>query len=313
MSLDTINKMEPNGSTALHAAACYGHEKVVELLLQKGASCTTLNKYNSTPLDEAKTDRIKQMIHRRMNKSRFVSESIEWIFPTDKADFQAHQYWKIMEKYGQDPQFYKLIDYIKKNYLEKDLQHTEDIDTVRQYFDMAINEKDPVYLLKAYTAETGFYSTLNIHLAQLHLENLTNDENLSQAYYIGIIARHPKFNTLWYKGTVFRGMMITNNDLCQYQIGTKILNKTFSSSSKQLNIASTFLCDNPHKDDRLSTICIYEIRYERTALDIQDMSIFQDEEEVLILPYIAFKIIDIQINEDKSPQVKIKLKECEPW
>ncbi|CAF3960095.1 unnamed protein product [Rotaria sordida] len=313
MSLEEINKLEPNGSTALHVAAYRGHEEIVQLLLQKDACYTTVNKYNCTPLDEAKTDRIKQMIRRRMNKTRFISESIEWILQTDKADFQAHQYWTKLETYGRDPQFHKLIDYIKRNYLEKDLKSIEDIDTIIRYFNIAIDKRDPVYLLQAYTAETGFYSTLNVHLTQIRLENLTNNENLSQAYYIGIIARHPKFETFSYTGEAYRGMMITNNDLKQYEIGTRILTKTFSSSSKRLNIALGFLDDKRHTDDRLSTICTYEIRNQRTALDIQDISLFQYEEEVLILPYSAFKIIDIQINKDKSPNVEIKLKECEPW
>ncbi|CAF2820607.1 unnamed protein product [Rotaria sp. Silwood2] len=154
MSLDEINKLEPNDSTALHVAAYLGHEEIVELLLQKGACYTTVNRYNCTPLDEAKTDKIKQMIRRRMNKTRFISESIEWVLQTDKADFQAHQYWKKLETYGQDLQFHVLIDYIKRNYLEKDLQNIEDIDTVIRYFNIAINERDPVYLLQAYTAET---------------------------------------------------------------------------------------------------------------------------------------------------------------
>ncbi|CAF3698694.1 unnamed protein product [Rotaria sp. Silwood1] len=313
MSLDEINKLEPNGSTAFHVAAYRGHEEIVELLLQKGASYTTMNRYDCTPLDEAKSDKIKQMIRRRMNKTRFISESIEWILQTDKADFQAHQYWKKLETYGRDPQFHKLIEYIKRNYLEKDLQSIEDIDIVIKYFNIAINKRDPVYLLQAYTAETGFYSTLNIHLTQLHLENLTDNENLSRAYYIGIIARHPKFETFSYTGKAYRGMMITNNDLKQYEIGTRILTKTFSSSSKLLDIALGFLADKCHTDDQLSTICTYEIRNQRTALDIQDISLFQYEAEVLILPYSAFKIIDIQINKDKLPNVEIRLKECEPW
>ncbi|CAF4454004.1 unnamed protein product [Rotaria sp. Silwood2] len=313
ISAEEINQIEPNGSTALHVAAYRGHEDIVELLLQKGACYTTINKYNCTPLDESKTDKIKQMIRRRMNKTRFVGDYIEWILPTDKADFQAHQYWKKLEAYGRDPKFYKLIDYIKRNYIEKDLQHIEDINTVKKYFEIAINKRDPVYLLQAYTAETGFYSALNVHLTQLRLENLTDNENLSRAYYIGIIARHPKFETFSYTGKAFRGMMITNNDLKQYEIGARILTKTFSSSSKQLNIALRFLSDNPHDDNRLSTICIYEVRNPRTALDIQHISLFQYEEEVLILPYSAFKIIDIQMHKDKSPNVEIKLKECEPW
>ncbi|CAF1370704.1 unnamed protein product [Rotaria sp. Silwood1] len=314
MSLEEINQMEPNGSTALHVAAYRGHEKIVELLLQKGACYSTVNKYNCTPLDEAKTDRIKQLIRRRMNTARFVSDaSIEWILSTNDADFQASEYWEKLKTYGTDSQFYQLITYIKKNYLEKDLQDIDGINTIKQYFDMAINEKDPVYLLQAYTAETGFYSTLNVHLAQLQLENLTAKENISRAYYIGIIARHPKLKTFSYTGVTFRGMMITNNDLKQYNRGTRILTKTFSSTSKQKDVALGFLRDNSGTDDRLSTICVYEIRNERTALDIEHISLFQDEKEVLILPYSAFKIIDIKQYENGSPRVEIKLKECEPW
>ncbi|CAF1556988.1 unnamed protein product [Adineta steineri] len=305
--------MEPNGSTALHVAAYRGHEKIVELLLKKGASYSTVNRYNSTPLAEAKTDKIKQLIRRRMNKTRFVSDSLEWIISTNDADYQSHEYFKKLEIYGKDPHFPRLIIYIKENYLNKDLQHVDDINTIKEYFDLAINKKDPTYLLQAYTAETGFYSTLNLHLAQLKLENLTITENLSRAYYIGIIARHPKFSSLSYTGTTYRGMMITEDDIKQYKIGTRILTKTFSSSSKQLNIASRFLNSNRDVNDRLSTICIYEIRNQRTALDIENISLFQDEKEVLILPYSAFKIIDIKQNKDKSPRIEIKLKECEPW
>jgi hypothetical protein len=313
MSVEEVNQIEPNGSTALHVAAYRGHQKIVELLLQKGASCSTINKYNCTALDEAKTDRIKQLIRRRMNQKRFVSDSVEWIRPTNDADYQAHEYFKILESYGKDPRFYRLIAYIRQNYLDKELEDVDGINTIREYFDMALNEKDPDYLLTAYTADTGFYSTLNFHLAQLQLENLTDKENLSRAYYIGIVARHPKFEKLSFIGQVFRGMIITPDDVKKYKVGTRILTKTFSSSSKQRNVASSFHENNPDTDDRLSTICIYEIRNKRTALAIQHLSVFEYEEEVLILPYSAFKIIDVNQNKRRSPQVEIKLRECEPW
>ncbi|CAF1498120.1 unnamed protein product [Rotaria sordida] len=306
--------MELNGSTALHVAAYRGHEKIVELLLQKGANYSTINKYQNTPLDEAKTDRIKQLIRRRMNQKRFVSDSIEWILQTDNADYQAHEYFKKLESYGKDRHFYKLITYIKKNYLENELQNIDGINTIKEYFDKAINEKDPSYLLTAYTAETDFYTTLNVDLAKLQLENLTSKENLSRIYYIGIIAWHPKFETLSFVGKVFRGMMITKNDVQKYKVGSRILTKTFSSTSKQKDVASNFHKNkNNNTNDRLSTLCIYHIRNLRTALDIQHISLFEYEEEVLILPYSAFKIIDIKQNEKNSPQVEIKLKECEKW
>ncbi|CAF4808793.1 unnamed protein product [Rotaria sp. Silwood1] len=283
MTVDEVNRMEPNGSSALHVAAYRGHEKIVELLLQKGASYSAVNKYNCTPLDEAKTDKIRQLIRRRMNQKRFVSDSIEWILQTDNADYQAHEYFNKLELYGQDRHYYKLIAYIRKNYLENELQVIDGINTIKEYFDKAINEKDPTYLL---TAKIGI---------------------------IGIIACHPKFETLSYIGKVFRGMMITANDVKKYKVGSRILTKTFSSTSKERKLASTFHKKNADTDDRLSTLCIYEIRNQRTALDIQHISLFQYEEEVLILPYSAFKIIDIKQNEDSSPQVEIKLKECEPW
>ncbi len=46
--------------TALHVASYRGHEKIVELLLEKGACLTTKNKYDLTPVDKAKTDQIKK-------------------------------------------------------------------------------------------------------------------------------------------------------------------------------------------------------------------------------------------------------------
>jgi predicted transcriptional regulator len=80
-----------------------------------------------------------------------------------------------------------------------------------------------------------------------------------------------------------------------------------------LDIVLGFLSDNLHTDDRLTAICMYEIRNQRTVLDIERISLFQYEQEVLILPYSAFKIIQININPDNSSKVEIKLKECEPW
>ncbi|CAF1314927.1 unnamed protein product [Adineta steineri] len=170
MSVEEVNQMEPNGSTAFHVAAYQGHEEIVELLLQKGACHSAINKYNCTPFDEAKTDKIKQMIRRRTNNTRFISDCVEWILSTNDADYQAHEYWKKLESYGKDPNVYQLIVYIKQNYVERYLQDIDGIDTIKQYFNMSIKEKDPVYLLKAYTAETGFYSLLNVHLAQLRLK-----------------------------------------------------------------------------------------------------------------------------------------------
>ncbi|CAF1148056.1 unnamed protein product [Adineta steineri] len=93
---------------------------------------------------------------------------------------------------------------------------------------MAVNEKDSLYLLKAYTAETGFYPKLNLHIAQLHPENLTDKDIVNRAFYVAIIARHSKLETVSYTGITYRSMIITSNDLEQHEIGTRILIKKFS-------------------------------------------------------------------------------------
>ncbi len=50
------------GSTALHAAAFYGHDLIVALLLARNADRDLKNKYGNTPLDEARNDHIKELL-----------------------------------------------------------------------------------------------------------------------------------------------------------------------------------------------------------------------------------------------------------
>ena len=149
ISLDDINQIESDGSTALHAAAYYGHDSVVELLLEKGACSSTRNRYGFTPFDEAKTDHLKHMIRRRTNKTRFTSESLEWILSTNDADYQAHEYWKKLEMYGKDPQCGQLIAFVQDNYVNKELQNIEGISTITQFFEMAIKKKRSNLFIKS--------------------------------------------------------------------------------------------------------------------------------------------------------------------
>ena len=313
MSVDEVNWIEPDGSTALHAAARRGHEKVVQLLLEKGADYSIIDVDFQTSLDVAKTDATKQLIQYYMSKRRFVSDSIEWVLVNGNADYQAKKCWEKLHSFGEDPHFYRLITCIRQTYLERELQNISGVDQIKEYFDKAITERDPSFLLTAYTSETGFYSALNVHLAKLRLENITDQTNISLAYYVGIIARHPKFASFSYVGRVFRGMMITSHDLKQYTTGTRILTKTFLSTSTERNVAVDFLGVKHGTNDRLRVICTYEIHNRRTALDIQQFSSYPGEKEVLVMPYSAFKIMSVQRNEQLSNEVEIQLEECKPW
>jgi hypothetical protein len=74
LTLEEINEIEPNGSTALHAAAYYGNLEVVKLLLSQGAQRMIKNRYGSTPYDEAKTEEIKKLF-KRVDGDRAESRS----------------------------------------------------------------------------------------------------------------------------------------------------------------------------------------------------------------------------------------------
>jgi len=62
-SLNEIDRIEPNGSTALNAVSCNGHTKIVRLLLKKEASRQQMSIFDVTPVGAAKTPEIKQFFH----------------------------------------------------------------------------------------------------------------------------------------------------------------------------------------------------------------------------------------------------------
>ena len=57
-----INEVQRDGSTALHGAAFYGQEIVIQLLIENGIDITIKNRFGATADEEAKTKRIKELI-----------------------------------------------------------------------------------------------------------------------------------------------------------------------------------------------------------------------------------------------------------
>ena len=57
-----INEVQRDGSTALHGAAYYGQEIVIQLLIENGIDINIKNRFGSTADIEAKTNRIKELI-----------------------------------------------------------------------------------------------------------------------------------------------------------------------------------------------------------------------------------------------------------
>lgn len=77
-SLDSVNKVEGNGSSALRAAAPNGHSEIILLLLEKGASRRQLDIFGDTPIDVAKTAAIQHLFQSLPNEAadRFVTHTL---------------------------------------------------------------------------------------------------------------------------------------------------------------------------------------------------------------------------------------------
>jgi hypothetical protein len=70
-SIDELNRLQANGSTALHAATYNNHLDIVRLLLDNECDRTTLNRFGKTAYDEASTPEMKQLFQRCSPVDRF--------------------------------------------------------------------------------------------------------------------------------------------------------------------------------------------------------------------------------------------------
>ncbi|CAF1189209.1 unnamed protein product [Rotaria sp. Silwood1] len=308
MTLDEIDQIQANGSTALHAASYYGHTEIVKLLLEKGASRSISNEHKCLPYDETEKDEIKKLFLRQ-SANRFSDDGsghIDWMKCDAEVEALASNYRFRHSGFGWQS---KNINYRLK-YIKSEMSHTEK-DRIKVFIETA--EKDPFYLLKAYTVESDFYIKLNKDLATKHFDQGTN---FGITFFIDFFYNNPAFNSLSYIGKVYRGMTMTCDDLQQYAVGGKVMNKAFMSTTKDRNVAKQFAKNNlTHREKqhgeivKLSTLCTYEIINARTALNIESISEYRDEKEVLVGPYSAFIIL--KVHKVTSNYVEIDLRECE--
>ena len=302
ISQDEKDQLEPNGSTALHAAAYHGHAEIVRLLLESGADRAIQNKFQCLPFDEASSDVVKELFLRIPNANRLVMDTgaIEWELinsdALENANLERDAIKNIYNNTSGTTSIEKMFEKIQKNYIEKRLVNTNKINTIKHFFEKAIKEQDPIWIIKAYTAETDFYNILNAEIAT----GASMYQN-ERKFIIALLSYHPSLDKLSYVGTSYRVMKVSEYDLQKYEINQLSMTKSFLSSSIDENTAIWFLCRQETKgtNARLNKqgkavkswiMCKYQIKHQRTALHIENSSQYPIEGEILIMPYTVFKI-----------------------
>ncbi|CAF1178871.1 unnamed protein product [Rotaria sp. Silwood1] len=330
MTLDEIDKLEPNHSTALHAACYHGHIRIVRMLLEAGADRAIQNKYGCLPFDEALNNNIKELFFRVPNSNRLVGNTgvIEWeLIDDDVLDKAAEERDIIKSVYnnaaGSDS-MNKMFEKIEKNYINKGLANIHGIEIIKRFFQKATKEQDPQWIIKAYTAETDFYTTLNTEIA-----GGAGMYQSERRYIIALLSHHPILNNYTFIGPAYRVMRQNHDDLKKYEVDCCLMTKSFLSSSIDRKVAELFVVRQEEEREKGGTkarfkadgkvikswvMCIYQIKRKRTALHIENSSQYANEGEILIMPYTVFQVKNIsqfkaEFLPDKPLMTQIELEE----
>jgi hypothetical protein len=330
MTIDEIDQIEPNGSTALHAACFHGHIDIVKLLLEVGADRAIQNKYQCLPFDEAKNGQIKELFYRVPTANRFVSNTgaIEWELVDDDVLEKATEERQIIKSIYDTTDVEKMFEKIEKNYIDKELSNMNKIQNIRRFFQKATKEKNPLWIIKAYTAETDFYKVLNTEIACGAARYQSE-----RRYIIALLSHHPMLNQLSFIGPSYRVIQMIYTDIEKYKVNYSLMTKSFLSSSIDRKIAELFLCQKesgqaqnpPPVRTRVDgsiikswVMCIYHIKHQRSALHIENSSQYVNEGEILIMPYTVFQVksikqIKISHLSNGQSMTEIELEECQKY
>ena len=181
------------------------------------------------------------------------------------------------------------------NYLMKQMERRPSSDYIKaegllhQY---ETSSRSIEQLLHLYTLETEFYRLLRTDCLPLALPLFIHLPELKERYF---------------QGRSYRGMKMTRDQLLIYDKasetpGTLLQTRSFSSTSTDSLVAKEFACGKESKADQsLSVLFTFEfpdrcdqaINLSRISIDKPCLSEYQDEQEVLILPWTLFEVTQV--------------------
>ena len=207
------------------------------------------------------------------------------------------------------------------NYLYK--RYSEENKEIKQLLGSIISiEEIPIeilskYYLRLYTINSNFYKNLNKDLGVNKIENYKT--------FIKVIYKGLKLKSfpLAINKILYRGSKISNNEVDKIKNhlknkihglpGSIVYSRSFLSFSKERNIAEKFL-KGPVNNDNLNKVLYIvendnELDYNlATHGDIENISFYPNEKEVLFFPFSSFEIKSINtinINNENIYEIKL--------
>ena len=159
--------------------------------------------------------------------------------------------------------------------------------------------KIPYYLflkifLRLYTMESQFYVDLNKSLRNSHFSDF--NQFIFTLYY----GLNQKCMKDYHEKNLYRGSFINKNELDNMIKSSSglILARTFLSFSKNIEIAKCFIRSNKNNPDIKKILFVVNPLKQKnitvTNIDIEDLSCYKSEKEVLFLPFSGLEIASIE-------------------
>jgi hypothetical protein len=255
-------------------------------------------------------DAIQSTINER--SKRFLGDLHEWTVAYSNPAQVSHNYRQLIN----DPLRIDTDTKLQDIYYHYIRMYFED-SKVMSLFKEGAHLNNIHRFIEGYTHTSQFSRTLNRHLATnvLHYFDSTLHDDVDYQLikclidFVALCIYCQELSRYVFTGTVYRGVVMSEEDLDGYVVGSRIMNTSFLSTSKDKEVAEVFSGKNQQKFAVLCTFVIYNSSNRRTALDIESISFIPHEREVLILPFSGFSVKSVTRPSDRSRPIEMKLVE----
>jgi hypothetical protein len=243
---------------------------------------------------------------------RFLGDLHEWTIAYSNPAQVSHNYRELINDPLRIDTDTKLQD-IYYHYIRVYFENSE----VMSLFKEGAHLNNIDSFIRGYTHTSQFSRTLNRHLATnvLHYFDSTLHHDVDYQLvkclidFVALCIYRQELSRYLFTGTVYRGVVMSEEDLDGYVVGSRIMNTSFLSTSKDKEVAEVFSGKNQQKFAVLCTFVVNNSSNRRTALDIESISFIPHEREVLILPFSAFSVKSVTRPTDRSGPIEMKLVE----
>ena len=263
-------------------------------------------------IDDKQEEIINYPSHEQTTPTPIIGEELIFEQVNEKKGILMQLFYKIMIEKSNTEENNEFMNFLRENYLN-DPKYKDILSQIVDVPDIPV-ELLSKYYARIYTINGNFYKNMKKELLKGNEENYKTYLPFIKTLFEGTRKRALKtcFQIDLYSAQWLAQMEIDNfKNMSQIGKGNFVkqiyFSKSFISFSKDENIAKNFY-NNTDKNAIITLIGDKKEMNLLTHADIEDISVYKNEKEVLFFPFSTFEIINIEIDPSNPEKYKIKLK-----